>query len=165
MQGSVIRDGRDVAVSYYFWSGHNNKESFSDFVEKHIFADNSLFPGGWHHHVNSWLEHQCDEKMLIVRYEALVHSSVSELQRISKFVDLHRSDTAIETAIRRSSLTVQQADFRNYKPFEEKKVGVKGAPGKWMEFFDDELNDYFWQVAGDIMEKFGYKYKKGNESS
>jgi len=147
----LVRDGRDVAVSSYHWSGHYKRDSFENYVKRYILDSN-----GWHHHVRSWLENQTNTDMLMVRYENIVRSPITELQSICKFVGLDRSTQEIEAAIERSSFDRQQADFRNFKPFENKKVGVKGGPGKWKEYFNKQLVDEFFKVAGDAMTMAGY---------
>ncbi len=147
----IVRDGRDVAVSFYHWSGCYKRDSFEDYVKRHILDSN-----GWHHHVRSWLENQPNADMLIVHYENLVGSPVAELQSICEFVGLNRSTQEIEIAISQSSFERQQADFRNFKPFKNKKVGVKGGPGKWREYFNNQLVEDFFKVAGDAMTMAGY---------
>jgi len=158
----LIRDGRDVAVSFYHWSDPNRIEPFEKFLKRRILAKeiNPTPWGEWHSHVIGYLDQPKSSDMLIVHYEALVDSPVSELQRISEFVGLRRSKEAIEIAIERSSFNVQQSDFQDYQPFKNKRVGVGGVPGKWVEFFTDELHDYFWRVAGDAMNRAGYERSK-----
>lgn len=149
----IVRDGRDVAVSFYHWSGYYRSDSFENYVKHHILARD-----GWHNHVKSWLENQSNSDILVVHYENLVHSPITELQSICKFVGLNRSSQEIEIAINRSSFERQQSDFRKFKPFEYKKVGVKGGPGKWKEYFNDQLLEEFFKVAGEAMTMAGYGY-------
>lgn len=158
----LVRDGRDVSVSFYYWSGYDKKGSFEDFVRDCILTDdtNRFGPwGGWHHHVKDWLAHQHTSNMLVVRYERLVDFPVIELQRVCRFVGLVRSVQDIKIAIERSSFKRMQADFRDHKLFAGKSVGVKGRPGKWREFFDNRLLAEFWQIAGEVSTSVGYEYR------
>ena len=155
----LIRDGRDVAVSFYYWSGLDKTEKFSDFVKDRIIPvsqESGIF-GGWQHHVNGWLDHQTEENMLLIKYKNLINSPITTIKQILEFVDLDRSEREIEVAIERSTFDVLQRDYQQYEPFKHFKVGVKGGPGKWKEFFDDELHEYYWKMAGDAMKRAGYE--------
>lgn len=155
----LVRDGRDVAVSYYHWSGGNEFQSFEAFLEETVLASSSNEFGGfesWHNHVNGWLDHQGGH-MLVVKYESLRSDAVTEVQRICAFVGIERTTDQINRALIESSFEKQQKDFANYKPFKNRSVGVKGGKNKWKEYFSDELLEKYWHVAGGAMERAGYE--------
>jgi len=155
----MVRDGRDVAASYYHWSGANEFQSFEDFLEETVLAPSSSESGSffeaWHRHVSGWLDHQ-NENMIVVNYENLLSDPMIEIQRICLFVGLQRTSTEIEIALAKSTYEKQQKDFNNFKLFKNKSVGIKAGKGKWKDYFCSELLDKYWKVAGESMEKAGY---------
>lgn len=155
----LVRDGRDVAVSKYFWSGYDKICSFEKYVTRKFLKDSITddLIGTWHNHVESWMDNLNRKKILLIQYEKLVATPVTEIQYICQFVGLHRDVREIELAIERSTFQKQQADYRKSKIFANKLVGVKGGPGKWKEFFDEQYLIDFLQVAGSAMRLIGYK--------
>lgn len=157
----LIRDVRDVAVSFYFWTGKEKEMSFKDFLINYITNDNSdIVPWvAWHSHIEGYLAKQSNLDMIIIQYENLVEDTITELERICQFVGLDRTTQDIETAIQKSTIDKQQTDFQHHEALRGKRVGVSGRPGKWKELFDEELLTELYHTAGETMEALGYKYE------
>lgn len=146
----LYRDGRDVAVSFYNWSGKNKSEPFKSFLKTNILGGKGYW-GSWHEHVNSWWN---KDGVLYVKYEDLVENTEGKLKEIAAFINLKVTEKEILAAIDKSTFKRQQKDFD--KNFDGKKVGVHGKPGSSKEYFNEELNEYFYKVTKDVMNKLSY---------
>ena len=156
----ICRDGRDVSLSYYDLrkkKGHYQKE-FRDFLLEML--QGQMPYGSWQVHIQSWLFQPYQPPLLMVKSEQLYNDTPGTLQLLGDFLGFKWSDREIELAIGKSTFEKQKKDFYAYK-YESHwakgfRGGVKGAPGKWREVFTDELNQVFWEYAGNICEKLDY---------
>jgi methylamine dehydrogenase accessory protein MauD len=84
----VARDGKDVAVSYfYFYTTHMGfKGTFEEFFER--FLKGQVHYGSWFRHVRGWWEHRDDPNVLFLRYEDLAADLPGSLRNISAFCGL-----------------------------------------------------------------------------
>lgn len=104
----VVRDPRDVAVSYYFHQKKfrriDNSVSISEFTNK--FLEGNIDPfGSWAENVGSWIgAREFDKNFLLVRYEDLIADTVNEISRISDFMNLQNNCKSIIDAIEASTL-------------------------------------------------------------
>jgi hypothetical protein len=87
----VVRDGRDVAVSYYhFYRSHLGFEgTFPEFLAR--FLVGRLQYRSWFRHVNGWLAHAGSPVVHIVFYERLLHDLPAVLSEIAHFCGVTRS--------------------------------------------------------------------------
>lgn len=103
----LVRDPRDVAVSYYHflikWRLIDDGYPISDFVSRFIAGDIPF--GSWGNNVESWLAARGESpEFILVRYEDLLADPVRELQRIAPMLGRDPNDTAtLERAIELSS--------------------------------------------------------------
>lgn len=154
----LIRDGRDVAISYYHWSNSSEFQSFETFLEETLLnpvREPGDF-GPWHEHVCEWLDHQ-DENMLVMNYETLLSDPVAVVQRICTFVGIERTEDEIKRALIESTVEKQQKDFKAYAPFKKRDVGVTGGENKRAKYFTEEILEKYWAVAGEAMMRSGYE--------
>jgi methylamine dehydrogenase accessory protein MauD len=84
----VVRNGKDVAVSYYhFYVTHEGFEgTFEEFFER--FLAGQVHYGSWFTHFRRWWEHRGDGNVLLLRYEDLIADLPGCLKRISAFCGL-----------------------------------------------------------------------------
>ena len=99
----IIRDPRDVSVSYYHhwikFYGLPDDYPVDSFVARFIRGDLDAF-GSWGENVGSWLgARQSDENFLLVRYEDLLQSTQGELEKIAAFLSWNVSQSDIHKAI------------------------------------------------------------------
>lgn len=92
----VQRDGRDVALSYYwFYRSHLGYHGdFDAFFER--FLAGTLQYGSWFKHVADWQPNTHDPALLVVHYEQLRSDLPRELRRIAGFLGLQVSDALSE---------------------------------------------------------------------
>lgn len=169
----MVRDGRDVMVSYYFYKKahlrqsdwiakllngqlirdklgfhkigiHLEQLSFSRFVRQHASA--------WAHHVRVWSKR---DVTAMVRYEDL-HASTAETV----------ANTLLKLGIRVGAEIVQQAveifsfeKLAKRQPGEEDKTSFfrKGIVKDWENHFSKGDLSFFRAEVGDVLELLGYE--------
>lgn len=158
----IVRDGRDVAVSYYFHMRSRKRipdgMSFEDYVR--AFNADQLDPfSTWSDHVHSWLDH-APGKFLLLRYEDMKADTQTQFLRCLEFAGL-------PIDMERVNFTIEACDFQNLKKREQdwyKQTGKvpmhpffrKGTSGQWQEYFTDEMMEIFLARHGSALERMGY---------
>jgi estrone sulfotransferase len=161
----LYRDGRDVSISYYdfYVKLKGYQGDFAQFLSRMLQGD--LPYGSWQDHVSSWLFRDEKKSFLAISYEKLYGDTQKELERVGTFLELSWAESEVRSAIAKSTLEKQKNDFYRYKQEthwqQGFRGGVKGAPGKWREIFDESLNALYWQYAGQVAEKVGYSRQEG----
>jgi len=158
----LVRDGRDVYVSYY----HYKKNQFSEINFENFLRRNDHFPCLWHEHVESWLFNpNVKTDIITIKYESLLENTHLELKRMVDFVDLKCSKNEINLAVQASSFEkmkeVSRRFGRKYKPTGAKNFVRKGIHGDWRDYFSESDKKYFKKRTGDCLIKLGYE-KDGN---
>ncbi len=163
----VVRDGRDVAVSYYFhllkFKVLTKETKFEDFVRR-IF-DIALYGNiTWSNHVNLWLDNAPSD-FLLLRYEDIQGNTVDALTRILEFAGLSVDRRTVITSVEASKFEKLQEYERvqeriNYKDIKDSDFSIKffrsGQIGEYKKFFDDKLLGDFLKVHGSALERLGY---------
>lgn len=160
----IIRDGRDVAVSYYHHQRRqtHDGDSFPDFLDRFLAGDVGSY-GPWPAHVSGWLRWPGD--LLVVRYEDLLGQGPTELQRIARFVgvglDAQRTgeiyDACLPERMREGETegATRAASGKRVPP----TAGFvrRAAAGQWKETFDDASRSRFDERAGHVLRVMGYE--------
>lgn len=158
----VVRDGRDVLVSYfYFYRTYLKLEKeFSEFVEDFI-AGNVRY-GSWFKHVAEWQAHANEANVLFVRYEDLFYSLTSCLEKLTAFLHWPNSEAHYAVIAERCSFSKMKEQERKFAPLEARDVISsqendtflrKGHAGTWRDHLTAEHRDafenasriHFWQ--------------------
>jgi hypothetical protein len=171
----MVRDGRDVAVSYYH---HKLKmrdiapdTDFAEFLE--LFNQGGVGPFGiWSDHVQSWLDPDEDD-VLLVRYEDLLDDAMREFRRVLSFTGLPVDDDALGSAVEHSRFENMQRQEREQHDALDvlkdsdgsKRFVRKGEKENWRDIFDEERHNRFFQAHGSAMQRLGYRRLNRNERS
>jgi hypothetical protein len=164
----LIRDPRDVVVSYYHflikWRLIEDGYPISEFVSRMLSGD--LPFGSWGHNVESWLaERDGNPDFVLLRYEDLLADPVRELQKIAPMLGLDAGDTArLERAIALSSadrmreLEKKEAgQWATTRHTRNDKAFVRGASsGGWGKELPPGEVARLEQEWGSLMRRFGY---------
>lgn len=107
----VVRDPRDVAVSYYHYCIKNyhipDNYPIDDFVSRYIAAE--VYPaydrwGSWADHLMSWLAMRRDsDGFLLLRYEDIVNNPERELAKVASLLGIDNTSQRLQRAIQLSS--------------------------------------------------------------
>jgi len=153
----LIRDPRDVYVSYYFYLKNKLPENttFKEFLRK-----KDLYPSRWQTHVESWLD---KPNTLILKYEDLLAEPVQKVSEIVDFVGFNFSHEEIAAAVEKSTVKKMQEVEEKFgrRANEEdncEKFVRKGEKGDWKNHFDDEDLAFLIAEAGLTMKKCDYLF-------
>ena len=149
----LVRDGRDVAVSRYFYEKDfcvkngirkDFNISFDEYVEKIAYE--------WRNYVRSWLE----SKTPIIRYEDFLHSPHDEIRKVVRLLDYKNiSDNDIRHAILQNTKDRTRKSLS--KTFKFNTFVRKGVSGDWKNHFSDHNTERFETIAGEALFATGYK--------
>jgi hypothetical protein len=154
----IYRDGRDVAGSYYnFHLRHYGyKKSFDSFLKEML--NGAVGFGSWQDHVSGWLHREHVIPFFPIRYEDLLTNTKSLVKQLAEFINIDIEPDIIKQVIDRSSqrsinMAAHKFTYGKTKQFPE----LSNKPFKWIRYFNKDLQDYFFEKAGDIMLKLGYE--------
>ncbi len=169
----IVRDPRDVVVSYYhhnkkFYGPSGWKVSFSTFFDQ--FIAGKLWPGAWEAHVEGWLAQKdaFPDDVHVARYEDLVCDPSTSTQELSRFLDCGATGEDVEDA-------VNWSEFSNMRRLEDEQsqaidAAIKGDSmpesrlhfvrrGKisgWSEELSEDQQARAVAVWGGTMSRLGY---------
>lgn len=163
----LVRDGRDCLVSSYScniqraendpgwtegkqWKNKSFKETlrwrYRHILNRKKEVINTLNPVEyWTRYNGDWLKDTTIKKH-IVQYEDLHKNQTKEVLKMRKFYNLPPKEI--------EEVSSEKTCSFEYKPT---NIYTPRCPGNWRKIFDEEDNDYFWGIAGEIMEKLGYE--------
>lgn len=159
----VIRDLRDVLVSWYFslryshgrneaverhrsvLEGLPREEGLLYLLEHRDFGPLVAIP-------QTWVDAGAD--VLVIRYEALIAETLAHMRRILEHCGLEASDGTLERTVRRWSFQArtgrapgQEDPHSHYR---------KGIAGDWQNYFTPRLRESFKARYGAVLERLGY---------
>lgn len=161
----LVRDGRDVIVSYFHYLRNSFPDTFHRAINKsklqRIYKllsdcnDFSLFmrrfTPEWVTHVNQWLDKSPDA---IIYYEDLTSCPAATLKKLFSTLQVEVDDSVIQQAL-------EVFSFGNMAKGDdvEKRGGSfyrKGITGDWKNHFSLKDMNYFKTKAGDTMSRLGF---------
>ncbi len=156
----IVRDGRDVLVSYAHFLNDTARAKeplqrarrrllqrlgIDDFRRTlaRLIVDSEKW-GGWSNHVLSWTVHRSGAVTAVVRYEDLVAAPLATLRR-----------SLDELAIPAGPLQDETPDFAS---LQQRWPGFfrQGRAGAWRDEMPGDLHALFWERHGPAMEALGY---------
>jgi Sulfotransferase domain len=160
----LIRDGRDVAVSYYYTLIRRGlyEGEFGPFLKLFLGGGVDGY-GPWHLHVDSWLSSRLrgDGSLLVLKYEDLLKEPVEGVSAAMDFLGAPIEPGQAEETIERYSAERMRERERRSRFHESKKrkdiMFVRTAgPGDWARTFTPEDEELFERVTDGLLERLGY---------
>lgn len=166
----IVRDPRDVAVSYYEFQLKrrviSEVLSLEDFIP--IFLESGIEPklGTWGDHVLSWLAtRQGRSNFLLLRYEDMKQRTQEEATKIADFLGFDSSPEHIARAVDLSSFermrkleTEQSGQWKETRKTRQDKPFVrKGVVGGWRSTLPERSVAQIESAWGNIMRMLGYE--------
>jgi len=155
----LLRDGRDVMVSYYHHLRALNGDDvdFSEIVR----TGRLLSPSKWHDHVNAWRSNPFGAEILTVRYEDLLENPVSELRRVCEFAGIQRSTELLETVSRKSSFSKmrekeEKSGWANPQWPSSRSFVRRGEAGSFKDEMPADVLSVFMAQAGETLRACNY---------
>jgi hypothetical protein len=168
----IVRDPRDVAVSFYFYNlkvrvipdGYSMDEFVDRFIAAKVvpYADRV---GCWQDHVLSWLcLREGRPGFRLLRYEDLLADPAKELTRLSPLLGIEPTPARIERAIQLSSAGhMQSLEKKQSKQWEVTKNSRQDIPfvreakfGGWRKKLSEKAVRTIEQAWGGTMKELGY---------
>lgn len=163
----LVRDPRDVCVSYYHYLGgilrtiDTQSTTLNDFVDLFVSGEPDDF-GTWGEHTGSWLSAESTD-ILLIKYEDLLSDATQRLARICTFLCLEQSDSAISAAVESCSIdklrSKEQRERSRWQEMRKADIsasffreGGSGSRGT----LDNRSLDKICSEWNDEMKKFGY---------
>lgn len=152
----VVRDPRDVAVSYFHYRVRSRSEAEEGGLDGWVEAFTSRGEGHygtWVQHVEGWLsQRQASQSFLLVRYEDLLRETHIEVGRLATF--LGATDTDVERV-------VADASAREMRSVESRAGAAgslvrKGISGGWRNELSEEAARRIRLAFGPTMDALGY---------
>lgn len=165
----VLRDPRDVAVSYSFHNGTSIEQTISVLNspravlakgQKYYTAQVPQLMRDWSSHVESWVD-QKDVPVHVIRYEDMHARTVENLRKAADFLGLVVSTEAVEQAVRNTEFTQlqrneQESGFRG-RPIQSTAPFFRsGRAGGWREVLSHEQQQAITDAHQRVMARFGY---------
>jgi len=179
----IVRDPRDVAVSYYH---HNLKAGnipdgypMDEFIPRFMAAEFDTKMGSWYDSVLSWLRlRQGRAEFLLLQYEAMKKDPVAELRRTAeflercKFAQIDTRQERLERAVELSSPQrmrelekTQAKDWALTKQTRQDKPFVRTATsGGWKSSLSEKAVTLLEAQWGVLMTELGYELHSSRPS-
>ena len=157
----LVRDGRDVITSYYFYLRNlGHKIDLDALIRNH----HQVPFGPWHEHVRDWNFNPFGARMMIIRYEDLVREPLQVFRELCDFLQIDRTieshrRIAQGTAFEKMKMRVKRDDGLAHPQWIGKKgedFFRKGRIGDYLNYWSPRQVDYFNSYANMQLEEFGY---------
>lgn len=148
----VVRDGRDVAVSFF----HQLRHAFPDFHTFFCaFLQGRVPYGKWFTHVSGWVTNRKHLKLLIVRYEDLVRDLEGSVRTIAKFCSIALDQADIPRILHHCSFSFMKEHEARFSLSTRERPGAelpalvrRGRIGDWQEYLDEPLLRTYTEAFG-----------------
>ena len=160
----MVRDGRDIAVSYFHHFRRRGIPfgSFDAFFTKFLAGDLDGF-GPWPDHVRGWLDspQAREDRLIVVRYEDVVARPEEQLARVARFLDLPADPAAVEATVRlHTADRMRESEVQSHWHARQLRKDVlfvrRATPGEFHEVLTPAQERRFAEVAGVESERLGY---------
>jgi hypothetical protein len=169
----IVRDPRDVAVSFYFYNikvgvlsdGYPMDEFIDRFLAAHTVDYADLF-GSWEDHTLSWLRLRRGKPgYRLVRYEDLLANTATELRSLVDLLQVDAQPERIERAVRLSSAahmrSLEQKQWRQWTETKDTRGDIPfvrdATSGGWRGRLSSESAHKIEMAWGTTMKELGYE--------
>ena len=149
----VVRDGRDAIVSI----SHHRSDIVvpgSDYLrnmDEAIRAEDGSFFGGWSRNVEDWLK----RATIVIRFEELIEDPIGNVEKLCDILDLlepKASNLPTFEDLKSKPLPYGRRSDGEWR----QKFFRRGKVGAWKDEMPEPMQQLFWDLHGDTMEKLGY---------
>ncbi len=166
---TVVRDPRDVLVSWYFSWKHSHpvmgdvgehREKLRAFSEEAglCYAVRQLQERGLFTALASWTHHpRSPDRVAVFRYEDLVaEKQLATFEKLFAHCDIEMPRAKLEKLLADNSFTaLTQGRARGIEDINSHLR--KGTPGDWRNYFTPRVRDTFDSITGDLAVRLGYE--------
>jgi hypothetical protein len=173
----IVRDPRDVLVSYYEFQLKrrviSDDCSLEEFLPRFMESEFEPKTGCWRDHVLSWIATRGGQQgFLLLRYEDMLANTQKESAKITSFLGLDSNPGRIARAVALSSAgrmrqleKEQSRQWRETKKTRQDKPFVRNAAaGGWKSTLPERCVIQIESAWGDVMRSVGYEPVTANEA-
>jgi hypothetical protein len=128
----VMRNGEDVAVSYYhFYRSHLRFHGkFAEFFDN--FLQGKVQYGNWVDHVVGWWSHRQDTNILLLHYEDLLADLPGSVRRIAEFCQLEVDEGALPSIVEACTFDSMKVNERQFDHVWEVLSDLRLSPNAFL---------------------------------
>lgn len=145
----LVRDGRDVMVSYYAML---KNQGYNITLDSMINDGAGLFPCDWSTHCSEWLKNPYEADICRISYEDLKHSPLKTLQKYCDFIGIEVDEKAISAAI-------SQGEFSKMQKKEKDQGWGPNKMGEGLFVRSGQTGSYRKEMAEELIKKFSDRNK------
>jgi Sulfotransferase domain len=159
----VVRDPRDVAVSYSAYTGLSIDEIVTFMADPRAAIRGTEvqvfeFLSSWSAHALSWVG---AKNRLLLRYEDLLANPEAAFGRVARYLGNGATPERLRRAITFSAFSVlaaqeQKSGYRAHGVAAQTAFFRAGTSGQWRDTLSDAQAQKIEQAHGEVMRKFGY---------
>jgi len=174
----IVRDPRDVALSYYDFSRKYRHIDDACSLEKYVGIFVRSIPwstwGTWGENVGSWIAARGRHpNFLLLRYEDMMRDTFGELRRVASFMGIPASPDQLAKAIAASSAdrmrALEKSQSREWVATKGKRDDIpfvrQATAGSWKELLAPASVLEIETAWGDLMLALGYELSQANPSN
>ena len=163
----VMRDPRDIVVSWYF-SIRDSHPLMGNILKHRKILQKTDFKGGLKYTIDvlqergvfeaqrSWMIQEPTENVKVFRFEDLTNNSLIFLERLFEFLQVEIQGNDVKALDKRYHFKKLSRSKPEMKYSGKTDHYRKGISGDWKNHFDGDVKDYFDQVSGELIEILGY---------
>lgn len=148
----VARNGKDVAVSYYYYhkSHMGFGRDFNSFFNQ--FIRGKVGYGSWFTHVRDWWQHRNDPNVLFLTYEEMIEDLEAAIKKICAFCNIEIKPEALPGILERCSFSFMKHHESKFDTLMEmaweRRLQLnsffrKGQTADWKEHLDSQQEKAF----------------------
>lgn len=157
----LLRDGRDVLVSYYHYlvTRRGGKQSFEEFFESYC---QHKYGQRWDENVESWLrigKAELGERCMIVQFESLKADTETQFSRMAEFLHIPAPLDQLERAIEAASLERRREIEQQLNPEVDDSDACfyrQGTTGQWEDYMTPSIEGRFLELSSTALKLGGY---------
>ena len=164
----ILRDPRDIVVSWYFSTkySHALSDSISKFrgdlnklnlKEGMIYSIDRINEFGLFTGQRSWMAvSEKNHNVKVFRYRDFALNNKKFLKDLFDYLDIVMPQKRFDELFNRHKFQVYSKG-REHGTVDHNSHYRKGQPGDWIEYFDKTIISHFTNVTGDLLEVLGYQ--------
>lgn len=166
----IVRDPRDVAVSYYHYLIKYRQlpdgYPLADFVRRFMIDDFKDYFAPWGDHVQSWLAmRETRDAFLLLRCEDLMDDAARELAKVASFLNTPATAENLARAVELSSAkrmkSLEQKESRVWVSTKNSRQDMpfirSAKSGGWKSSLPEEAALTIESAWGNVMQSLGYE--------
>jgi uncharacterized membrane protein YkvA (DUF1232 family) len=166
----IVRDPRDVAVSYYEFQLKrrviSDQCTLEDFLPRFLESEFEPGTGSWGDHVLSWLATRHGRSnFLLLRYEDMKERTIEASTEIARFLEINSTPERVARAVELSSADrmralekAQATQWKETRKTRQDKPFVRRAvAGGWKSALPESCVFQIESAWGQIMQLLGYE--------